>query len=361
MTVKKKVVGFTYGANQSKKEFTLKGKPNLAGSRNLITKISQQAVVREPRSFADDAKLQSQRHLATAVGSYLKSKGDTQFQEIQVGRFKKSLLISSNHNTSNKTLNDLVSKLDTASFIAEVTKENPNDSEREKRHKVKLAQRWKRTLRGNNSLAVTEAVPSKLNGLHAERRIEKAGGTHIIGIKRMCAHCYDTLAPEDDDDRVSEGPGPAWQSGAASLDGAKASTHVTRITKIRRGDGKAAFTVEFGTESDTDAESAASSKKRTKTSILGKRSSADSDSDEEIVASSKKIAKRSISRGRDSVGSVSESESDVETTKKSKKLAKRSLSSRANGVDSGLESDSDVEIAEPSSKRTKRSISRKNK
>lgn len=250
---------FPYGANQSAKTFTLRGAPSATAS-SVLGGFAEQAVIRGPRSFAHERLPQGLRHAATSVKVLLEEHGVQDYQEVQVGVDEKNsrFLVSTNTNRANAKLETILrgiggkGKPTMRRLAGRPRKGMDPHKNREDRHMMKL-----RKLRGFGAKAdwpidVTKRVASKMDGLHAERRIiaEAAAVAHVRGIKRPCAHCFPRVHPSaKKDDGTGPGPGPRWESGAAARGGVQPSRFLTRVTRDRAK----RITVDHGSDSDSDA------------------------------------------------------------------------------------------------------------
>lgn len=256
----------TYGANQSKKIFTVPKSVDFKSGSSKLEQIGKECIIRESHSFDGSRSEQTLRHLATATQASLDARNVKGYQEVQAGYKNGNILISTNTNQGNKALKNIFSTTDKKSqismtineFSQNIAKKFPSPAElvdqsvRKDRHIKKFADtaRIRASGVGHMQIITTSHVPGARDGLHAERRILEEGGTDPVGIKRPCANCYPHVHPDDPDAvGMGPGPGPEWPSKSAQMGDTPASMGMTRVTGARNNK----LTTDYGSDSDSDA------------------------------------------------------------------------------------------------------------
>lgn len=263
-----------FGANQThvvtRTAAPLGDKPKSEGKKSFM---ASNAVVRPPRSYSADREAQQMRHVATVLRT---DKKVADGQEVQLTHSPpdadgkpRPLTLSTNTNAGNarlreifkdgKTLREGVDEVLAAAAPTtgtDGTTETAGLKAREQRHKQKVGRDH-----GFEPMDMAPTIPANVpkaqDGLHAERRNDQhlsANGvdtsqTFSKGTKRRCAHCYESLK-HTQQSPADGGPGPAWQSQAASRGNATASEQLTRTTQLRNG----AHTWDVDSDSDSDAD-----------------------------------------------------------------------------------------------------------
>lgn len=238
------------------------------------------------KSYENFRKRQQMRHLSSFIRSYCKLGGeevqcyyDTEGNRIYAAANTNKSIKSMKRKftvTKEEDGEDVEKPIDNAEELhalirgADMRKLAP--SQRNRRRQIdKLKKKQKRFLKHfrDASFEIVPELDSALDGLHAERRIQKKLGEEygekrhldhrtLGGIRRPCFVCHSMV--HDEEGRESVRRGPLWESGAASLDLTVADKRrivteglgATSYTSKMKEKGKISFgdDTESGTEYD---------------------------------------------------------------------------------------------------------------